>query len=100
MLFKKLSLMLASVAALCVGSAEAQTPITTTRVAAGLSSPVGVTHVPGDTARLFIIEQGSAGTARIKILNLATNTVNATPFLTISGISTGGERGLLGFAHF
>ena len=98
MLFKKLSLMLASVAALCVGSAEAQTPITTTRVAAGLSSPVGVTHVPGDTARLFIIEQGSAGTARIKILNLATNTVNATPFLTISGISTGGERGLLGLA--
>ena len=98
MLLKKLSLTLAALSAAVLGTVQAQTPITTVRVAAGLSSPVGVAHVPGDTNRLFIIEQGSAGTSRIKILDLATNTVLANPFLTITGISTGGERGLLGLA--
>ncbi|MEX2215644.1 MAG: PQQ-dependent sugar dehydrogenase, partial [Phycisphaeraceae bacterium] len=66
------------------------------RIAAGLSNPLFVTAPPADSNRLFIVEQGSSGTAQIRILNRATGQVNATPFLTLSGIGTGGERGLLG----
>jgi glucose/arabinose dehydrogenase len=65
------------------------------RVASGLSRPVYVTSPPGDTDRLFIVEQH---TGRIKILNLNTGLVNATPFLEIGGLSTGNEQGLLGLA--
>jgi glucose/arabinose dehydrogenase len=69
-----------------------------TRVASGLSSPIFATHAPGDTSRLFIAEQGG----NIRILDLNTGTVNATPFLTTAqltagnGFTSGGERGLLG----
>ncbi len=74
-----------------------------TRVASGLSSPIFVTHAPGDRNRLFIVERGSPAnssnaTAAIKILDLATGVVNTTPFLTISGIDNNGEGGLLGMA--
>ena len=82
----------------CVENADSATPLTTTRVATALSQPLFVTAPTGDAERLFIVEQGAGGSARIKILNLGTQTVNTTPFLTISGITTGGERGLLGLA--
>lgn len=60
--------------------------------AVGFTSPVEITHA-GDT-RLFVVQQGGI----IQILN-SNGTINATPFLNISGIiSTGGERGLLGLA--
>ncbi|MCZ7645375.1 MAG: PQQ-dependent sugar dehydrogenase [Planctomycetota bacterium] len=65
------------------------------QVASGLSRPVFVTHAPGDASRLFIVEQH---TGRIRILNLATNTLNAAPFLTVEGVNTGNEQGLLGLA--
>ena len=71
---------------------------TTERVAFGLSQPVYATAPLSDPTRLFIAEQGSSGSANIKILNLATNTINPTPFLTIPGLATGGEQGLLGLA--
>lgn len=58
----------------------------------GFSSPVDIQNA-GDS-RLFIVEQGG----RIKILN-DDATVNPTPFLDISSItSSGSERGLLGLA--
>ena len=66
------------------------------QVASGLSAPVGVTHAPGETNRMFVIEQGSGGTSRIKTLDLSTGTTST--FLTITGLQTGGERGLLGLA--
>ncbi len=69
--------------------------IGTVRVASGLSRPVFVTSPPGDTNRLFIVEQH---TGRIKILDRGTGTINATPFLTVGGLSTGNEQGLLGLA--
>ncbi len=69
--------------------------VTAERVASGLARPVAATHAPGDTSRLFIVEQH---TGRIKILNLDTGAVNSTPFLDISGNSTGNEQGLLGLA--
>ena len=75
-----------------VGLASASgTPLTTTRVAAGLSSPVFVAAPPGDTERLFIVEQ----TGDILILNLASGTLNPDPFLEVT-VTSGGERGLLG----
>ena len=70
---------------------------TTVRIANGLSRPLFVTHAPGDYERIFIVEQW---TARIKIFNLTTNSLEATPFLDIDSlvIGTGNERGLLGLA--
>jgi glucose/arabinose dehydrogenase len=61
------------------------------------------THVPGDPTRLFIAERSSPNdssnaTANIRILNLATGALEATPFLSITGINNNGEGGLLGMA--
>lgn len=89
------STVLATACILGVAYSPAGAAITTERVANALSNPLYVTAPPGDTNRLFIVEQH---TGRIKILNLNTLTVNATPFLTVSGISTGSEQGLLGLA--
>jgi len=69
------------------------TALTTRRVAAGLSAPLYAAAPPGDTERLFIVEQ----TGAIKILNLKTGIVNPTPFVQIA-VTYGGERGLLGLA--
>jgi uncharacterized repeat protein (TIGR03806 family) len=64
------------------------------RLVSGLSNPVGTAMIPGDNSRMFIIEQH---TGRIQILNLATNTITGT-FMTVAGINTGSEQGLLGIA--
>ena len=62
-------------------------------VASNLSSPVFLASPPGDQTRLFVVEQGGT----IKILDRATGNVLST-FLTGTGITSGGERGLLGLA--
>jgi glucose/arabinose dehydrogenase len=60
-----------------------------------LSSPVFMTTPGHDPTHLFIVEQGG----RIRIFDVTTNSLLVRPFLTISGlISGGGERGLLGMA--
>ncbi len=83
------------------GSVSAQ-QLASTRLASGLSSPIFATSPSGDTSRLFIVEQhgsgGVAAQAQIRILNLATNSINPTPFLTINPVGTGGEQGILGLA--
>jgi glucose/arabinose dehydrogenase len=71
----------------------ASATIAATRVASGLDQPLYVTAAPGDTSRLFIVEK----TGAIKILDLNTGTVLATPFLTVP-VDTISERGLLGLA--
>lgn len=90
------------VAAAAIGglstSASAQA-VKTTRIATGFNFPTFVTHAPGDTTRLFVVEKRGV----IKIINLADNSVLATPFLNIDPIVTGGasvndEQGLLGLA--
>jgi hypothetical protein len=48
------------------------------RVASSLTKPLFVTAPPGNSGRLFIVQQNG----RIRILNLATGTLNSTPFLT------------------
>ncbi len=74
-------------------------PLTTVRVASGLNRPIFVTHAPGDSTRLFIVEQRGV----IKILDLVSGTVLGTPFLDIDALVAGpansfDERGLLGLA--
>ncbi len=70
-----------------------ETPLTTVRVASGLSSPLLVSHAPGDFDRVFIVEQGG----RIKILK--NGQVLSPVFLNVSTLTNPvGERGLLGLA--
>ncbi|HYS61388.1 MAG TPA: PQQ-dependent sugar dehydrogenase [Gemmatimonadales bacterium] len=62
-------------------------------VASGLSSPVYLTAPPGDTARLFVVEQ--AGQIRV----VQHGQLLAMPFLDITGrVLSGGEEGLLSVA--
>jgi glucose/arabinose dehydrogenase len=62
-------------------------------VATGLNNPLYLTAPPGDTNRLFIVEQ--AGTIRI----VKGGTLLPDPFLDIADrVSTGGERGLFALA--
>src|SRR5436853_3279921 len=57
------------------------------------SSPIYVTTPPGDTARLFVVEQGGA----IRVVR--DGVTLGTPFLDItSRVLSGGERGLLSMA--
>jgi hypothetical protein len=72
--------------------------MTVERVASGLSRPLFATHAPGDPNRLYVVQQGSGGTALIRILNLQTGTINSTPFMSVSGLPGGNEQGLLGLA--
>lgn len=71
------------------------------RVASGLTNPIYVTHAPNDPERLFILESGTPfgtenASASIRILNLATGTIESEPFLTISDVSTNSQGGALG----
>ena len=87
-------------AGLCQCDVMAQSALELTRVATGLTNPLYATHAPGDPQRLFVVEK----TGAIKILNLASGTVSATPFMTAAvtsagiGLTTDSERGLLGLA--
>ncbi len=73
--------------------------ISITRVATGLSQPLYVTAPPDDPNRLFVVEKGSAaGDADIRILDLTTGQMRQTPFLSLSGLQTGQESGLMGMA--
>jgi hypothetical protein len=64
-----------------------------TRIATGLTIPLYVCAPPGDTGRIFVAEQHGM----IKIVDLAANTVLATPFLDLSDtVGQGQGPGLLG----
>ncbi len=78
----------------------AQTELTTELVADGFSRPVFVTAPPGDTERLFVVQQRGL----IRIIELGSGsgpgTVRSTPFLDFTSFvsQSGNERGLLGLA--
>ena len=97
-MLKKIALATAAATLAMTAVAEAQVVnVRTKRVTTGLSFPVGVTHAPGDTSRLFIIQKQG----QIRIFDLTTNTLLATPFLSVTttgAASSGDERGLLGLA--
>lgn len=87
------SLMLAALLAL-PSLSVAQVSMDVERVVSGLSSPVFVTHAPGDADRLFIVQRGG----QIRIFNTATGSLNSSNFMTVPGVTSGGEQGLLGLA--
>jgi len=62
----------------------------------GLANPVGITNAGDGSNRLFIVEQEGV----IRIYDLETDTLLATPFLDISALvdNQGNEQGLLGLA--
>lgn len=64
------------------------------RVAAGLASPIFVTHAPGDADRLFIVQRSGA----IRILDLNNTSQAPTTFMTVPLVDTTFEGGLLGLA--
>ena len=65
------------------------------RVGTGFSQALYLTAIPDGSGRVLVVQQGGL----IRILDPATGTVAATPFLDVSAqISTDGERGLLGLA--
>ncbi|MDP6693933.1 MAG: hypothetical protein QF444_06350, partial [Phycisphaerales bacterium] len=66
--------------------------LTTTRLVTGLARPVQVVAPPNDFSRIFIVEQRSGSTGRIRIYNLDTGTLNPTAFLSLS-VSTSSEQG-------
>jgi glucose/arabinose dehydrogenase len=85
---------IAAAGVLLAGIAAAQ-DFSTVRVATGLDRPVFLTAPPGDRDRIFVVEQH---TGEIRIIDLTDGSINATPFLTVTGLSTGNEQGLLGLA--
>ncbi len=63
------------------------------RIAGGFTQPLYVCAPPGDTARLFVAEQGG----KIKIINVPSGTVNSAPFLDISAeVAQNAGGGILG----
>lgn len=74
----------------------ARAAVRTIRVVSGLTRPVLVTAPPGDTERLFIVEQFSGTTGRITLFK--DGFVNDAPFFTVTGLATDNEQGLLGLA--
>ena len=58
----------------------------------GLTSPVAFVQDPSNATLQYVVEQG--GTIRV----VQNGTLLSTPFATVSPISSGGERGLLGLA--
>lgn len=64
------------------------------QVGDGFHRPVYATSPPGDTDRLFVVEQftnGSLTTGTIQILDLNTGLTNPGPFLTLNEIETSGS---------
>lgn len=66
----------------------------TQRLTTGLSAPVYLTVAPGNDQTLFVVEQNGT----LRRVDRQTGAINGTPFLSVSDLSTGGERGLLGLA--
>jgi glucose/arabinose dehydrogenase len=64
-------------------------------ITSAVARPLFATAPLGDANRLFVVEQF---TGKVRILRLATGQIDATPFLQVTGLSAGNERGLLGLA--
>ena len=60
-----------------------------------LAQPVHATSPDGDPTRVFFVERQ---TGAIKIFDRTTNSVSATPFLTIGGLGNVNEQGAYGLA--
>ena len=78
-------------------TARGNSGIASIRIANGLARPVHVTHAPGDETRIFIVEQRSGSTGRVRIYDLDSEELLSGYFLTQS-VNTSSEQGLLGLA--
>ncbi|HEV8323579.1 MAG TPA: PQQ-dependent sugar dehydrogenase [Myxococcota bacterium] len=80
------------------GLCDGITPVAGTAITAQLvevaNAPVDLAAPPGDTGRLFVVEQGGT----IRIIDLTTDTFLPTPFVDITVAYDSGEQGLLGIA--
>ncbi len=79
--------MIAGLSMLAVASAPALaggTTLSSERLITGLARPVMVCAPPGDTDRLFVVEQRSGSTGRIRIFDLNSNQLLSTPFLSLT----------------
>lgn len=65
------------------------------RLATGLTRPVFVTNDGINADWIYVVEQRSGSTGRIKILDRTNGSVIST-FLSVTGVNTGSEQGLLG----
>ena len=71
-----------------------ESTFTVRRLAAGFDQPLFVTDSGDSSGRLFVVEQ----TGLVRLLDVASGTIDLTPVLDVTAsITTGGERGLLGF---
>lgn len=90
-----LSLFLVAIASTSTLQAQRLPNLDAVLVAGGFNLPLFITAPPGDTARLFVVQQSG----EIRIIDLATKTIKPVPFLDLSGVvSLSGEEGLLGLA--
>jgi hypothetical protein len=76
----------------CAATTAAPPAVTLVRITRAFDLPRYVGAPPGDTSRLFVVEK----TGRIRIVK--DGAVNAQPFLSRSGVASGGEQGLLSMA--
>ncbi len=91
-----LKLLLSFVFINSIMDSTAQPLINYNTVISGLSAPVDIVNAGDGTNRLFIVQQGSSGSASIRVYSAAY--VSLGTFLTVTGIATGGEQGLLSMA--
>jgi glucose/arabinose dehydrogenase len=78
---------------LALTTPKAQATMQATRIASGLVLPLQVVAAPRDRSRVFVAEQGG----KIKVFDLATQTVLPTPFLDITSVAGQGQgTGILG----
>lgn len=76
-----------------IPASNADATVSTDPIAAGLSRPIGLTYVPGDSDRVFVVEQ----TGQIRIIK--NDVIQTEPFLDLTtAVACCGERGLLGLA--
>ncbi len=81
---------------LTASAVQAQTPLTTELFANGFARPVQITAAPGDSTRMFVVEQTQAD-----IHVIINGVVQGTPFLDLTpmGVNTSGnERGFFSVA--
>jgi len=62
----------------------------------GLTLPVAIVQSPTDANVMFVVEQRSGSTGRVRVVQ--NGVLLATPFLSVSPVTTGNEQGLLGLA--
>ncbi len=82
---------------LVAGDASAQ-QLATQTVAAGITQPTYVTAPPGDDDRLFVVTLQRFGFGNIRVVNLRTNTLVPTFYLTVGPVGTGAEQGMYAMA--